>query len=84
MTIVDDAIALIKQWEKTEMSVMYSSPGSSAGGEGTANVTFDAGQVTLVSAIAAYPVDESSVQSVRTGVITLKSDGGVVELFVLD
>jgi len=80
MTIVDEAIALIKQWQKSERSVMYSSP---AGSPGTAKVTFDAGQVALVGAIAVYTVDEITVQSVRGGTITLQIDGRVVELFEL-
>ena len=83
MTIVDEAIALIKQWQKNETLVEYVTRGSGPVNSGRAKVTLYAGFVNLVGFMA-FLVDESSVQSVRTGVITLKSDGGVVELFVLD
>jgi hypothetical protein len=83
MAIVDDAVALLKQWQSQKKTVMFSSNGSvSVAAEGEGNISFHSGELVIGPLAARTTVDASSVQSVQDGRIAVTFGGTVVTLSI--
>jgi hypothetical protein len=81
MAMVDDAVALLKQWQSEKKTVMFSSYGGALNiaPEGNGIISFQGGELTIPLA-AKTSVDASSVHSVQDGRIAIAFSGIVVTL----
>jgi len=83
MAMVDDAVALLKQWQSDKKTVMFSSNGMvSVSADGAGTILFRSGELTIGPLGAKTLVDASSVQSVQDGRIAVAFGGTVVTLSI--
>lgn len=81
MAMVDDAVALLKQWQSEKKTVLFSSSGTvTVSPDGEGNVSFRGGELTIGPLAARTTVDASSVQAVQDGRIAVAFGGTLVTL----